>query len=183
MALSLKSCRPLLLNCHPNGNCAFWKLGQAQAARRRRCCLSCLPTKPDYHFTDLSDLFLSRAEERFAAYPFVSYGIMDIEKPLAEQGQQPHSFDVIVAANVLHATRNLDETLAHVQELLAPGGLLILFETTAHLTWFDITTSLIEGWGLYEDGWRHDNPLLPPKQWQAALQSNWLYPGDSVPGS
>jgi acyl carrier protein len=144
-------------------------LAQAPAARRRRCCPFCPPEQTQYHFTDLSDLFLGRAEERFRAYPFVSYGIMDIEKPLAGQGYRPHSFDVIVAANVLHATRNLDETLTHVQELLAPGGLLLLFEVTSHFTWFDITTGLIEGWELYEDDWRQDNPLLPPERWQAAL--------------
>jgi len=134
-----------------------------------------LPVLPaaqtQYHFTDLSDLFLGRAEERFQAYPFVTYGILDIEKPLTDQNYRPHSFDVIVAANVLHATRNLDETLAHVRELLAPGGLLLLFEVTSHFTWFDITTGLIEGWELYEDSWRQDNPLLPPERWQAALEA------------
>jgi SAM-dependent methyltransferase len=134
--------------------------------------LPVLPARQtQYHFTDLSDLFLGRAEERFAAYPFVTYGIMDIEKAPEAQGHRPHSFDVIVAANVLHATRHLDETLAHVQALLAPGGLLVLFEVTSHFTWFDITTGLIEGWGLHEDAWRQDNPLLSPEQWQAALRA------------
>jgi predicted TPR repeat methyltransferase len=38
--------------------------------------------------------------------------------------------DLIVAANVLHATRNLEETLAHVRELLQPGGQLLLLEAT-----------------------------------------------------
>jgi acyl transferase domain-containing protein/SAM-dependent methyltransferase/acyl carrier protein len=134
--------------------------------------LPVLPARQtQYHFTDLSDLFLGRAEERYAAYPFVTYGIMDIEKAPEAQGHRPHSFDVIVAANVLHATRHLDETLAHVQALLAPGGLLLLFEVTSHFTWFDITTGLIEGWGLHEDAWRQDNPLLSPEQWQAALRA------------
>jgi hypothetical protein len=87
------------------------------------------------------------------------------------QGFKPHTFDIVVAANVLHATRDLPETLAHVRSLLAPGGLLLLFEVTEHLGWFDITTGLIEGWGRFEDDLRQDNPLLSATQWHEALIS------------
>jgi SAM-dependent methyltransferase len=130
------------------------------------------PERVVYHFSDVSDFFLARARERFAAYPFVCYGLLDIEREPAEQGYPPHSFDIVVAANVLHATRNLDRTLHHVRELLAPGGVLIAYEATSHPRWADITTGLIEGWQLFEDTWRDDNPLLAPKRWDEALRAN-----------
>ena len=57
----------------------------------------------------------------------------------------------MIAANVLHATRDLDVTLEHVRALLAPGGVLVAYEATHHPRWFDVTTALIEGWQRFED--------------------------------
>ena len=51
-------------------------------------------------------------------------------------------------------------TLAHVRSLLAPGGVLVAFESTRHPRWFDVTTGLIEGWQRFEDAWRTDVPLI-----------------------
>ncbi len=125
-----------------------------------------------YHFTDVSDFFLGRAEERFAAYPFVRYGILNVENDPQEQGYAAGSFDVIIGANVLHATTDLNQTLQNVRSLLAPGGLLLVYEATDHPAWFDITVGLIEGWSLFEDNWRRDNPLLTPQIWADAMGAN-----------
>ena len=95
--------------------------------------------------------------------------LLDLERAPAEQGWAPGSYHVVVAANVLHATRDLDRTLAHVRGLLAPGGLLVAYEATEHLPWFDVTTGLIEGWQRFDDHWRVDHPLLAPARWREAL--------------
>jgi SAM-dependent methyltransferase len=117
----------------------------------------------------MSEFFFSQAAELFREYPFVRYGVLDVERDPREQGYGARSFDVVVAANVLHATRNLDETLDHVASLLAPGGVLVLYETTHHPSWFDISIGLIEGWQRFEDDLRADNPLLTLKQWESLL--------------
>jgi acyl transferase domain-containing protein/trans-aconitate methyltransferase len=122
-----------------------------------------------YLFTDLSDLFLARAAQRFEAYPFVRYRLFDAEGDPAAQGVGVHAYDLVVAANVLHATRDLRATLAGVRTLLAPGGVLLLYETTAHPAWFDVTIGLIEGWSRFEDDLRGNHPLLPPERWREAL--------------
>jgi acyl transferase domain-containing protein/SAM-dependent methyltransferase len=127
------------------------------------------PDATDYLFTDLSEFFLQRAEERFAAYRFVRYGILDAERDPEEQGAGRHAFDVVVAANVLHATQDLHTTLENVRALLAPGGLLLVVEATRHPTWFDVTIGLIEGWSRFDDDLRGDHPLLTPDAWRAAL--------------
>ena len=127
------------------------------------------PNGGSYTFTDVSDFFLTRAAERFAAYPFIRYAQLDIEQPPAAQGFVPGSYDLVIAANVLHATRDLDVTLTHVHELLAPGATMIAFESTRHPRWFDITTALIEGWQRFEDEWRTDVPLIDTDRWRAAL--------------
>jgi len=140
-----------------------------------------MPSDSVYHFTDVSDFFLARAAQNYAAYPFVQYGLLNIENEPSQQGYALHSFDVVAAANVLHATTNLDQTLQHVLSLLKPGGMLLLYETTRHPSWFDITTGLIEGWQQFDDNWRGDNPLLPPSKWSAALAANGFVTSTSFP--
>jgi SAM-dependent methyltransferase len=127
------------------------------------------PDASEYFFTDVSDIFLNRARNKFAAYPFVRYGLLDVERNPAEQGYPKGAVDVVVATNVLHATRDLRATIQRVKSLLAPGGLLILCEVTTHHGWFDVTTGLIEGWLVFEDGLRGDHPLLSGEVWRDAL--------------
>ena len=127
------------------------------------------PEGTSYTFTDVSDFFLVRAAERFSDHGFVHYSQLDLEQPPEAQGYPLAGFDVVIAANVLHATRDLDKTLAHVRSVLAPGGLLVAFESTRHPRWFDVSTGLIEGWQRFEDSWRTDVPLIDAERWRDAL--------------
>ncbi len=127
------------------------------------------PRRTSYLFTDVSDLFLASARERLAEYPFVEYALFDVENDPSAQGVAEGSFDLILAANVLHATRDLRATVARVRSLLAPGGVLVLSETTSHPYYFDVTTGLIEGWQSFADDLRGDNPLVPAKTWLSLL--------------
>ncbi len=131
---------------------------------------SVLPALPadrsEYVFTDVSRLFLSRAEQKFAAYPFVEYKLLDIESDPIGQGFAAHQFDIVVAANVLHATGDLRRTLANARRLLAPSGLLILLEGMGPQRWVDLTFGLTEGWWKFSDlDRRPSHPLLPRKAW------------------
>ena len=146
------------------------------------------PATSSYLFTDLSEAFLERGRERFAAFPFVRYGCFDIEKDAAEQGCAANSFDIVVAANVVHATRNVRAALATACSLLAPGGLLVLIETTTHMPWFDVTTGLIEGWQSFADDDRRDHPLLDPGAWKSILADSGFaacgsYPAQDSPAA
>jgi acyl transferase domain-containing protein/SAM-dependent methyltransferase len=127
------------------------------------------PGRSEYVFSDVSDLFLTRARDKFAAFPFASFALFDLEKDLEPQGFALHSFDVIVAANVVHAARDLDAALKRMNLLLASGGILVLVEATHHHGWFDFTTGLIEGWQHFADDLRGEHPLLTPEQWKNGL--------------
>jgi malonyl CoA-acyl carrier protein transacylase/SAM-dependent methyltransferase len=131
--------------------------------------LPVLPSGTSYYFTDVSDIFLRHGARKFADYPFVLYQHLDIEHDCSAQGFTPGSFDVVVATNVLHATKDLHDTLERVRSLLSPGGLLILCEVTKNLSWLDITTALIEGWQTFEDSYRRDHPLLSAATWNQLM--------------
>ena len=138
------------------------------------------PNRTSYTFTDVSDLFLKRAQERFSQYPFVQYRILNIDCD-PEQGFSPETFDIVIAANVLHATRDLPATIQRVCSLLGEGGLLLLSETTAHPRVFDITTGLIEGWQAFEDDARADNPLITDQKWVELLTAGGFQAAAAFP--
>ncbi len=74
--------------------------------------LPVLPTgQVEYVFTDVSRLFVAQAPPRFQAFPFVHYQVLDLEQDPAVQGFADGQFDLIVAANVLHATADLRRCL------------------------------------------------------------------------
>jgi len=140
-------------------------------------------TSFEYTLTDVSDFFLTRAAGRFAEYQEIDYSLLDIERSPEDQGYGANGFDVVIAANVLHATRDLDATLAHVQSLLAPGGVLVAFESIHHPPWFDVTTGLIEGWNRFEDSWRTDVPLIDTDTWRSALDAAGFEHVEALPGA
>lgn len=108
---------------------------------------------PGYTYTDISASFLRHGRDRFGAlYDGMEFKRLDIEGDTTAQGFPDAGFDVAVAANVLHATRNLRHSLAHVRRLLRPDGWLVLREITAPLSFTTMTFGLLEGWWLSEDG-------------------------------
>jgi acyl transferase domain-containing protein/NAD(P)-dependent dehydrogenase (short-subunit alcohol dehydrogenase family)/SAM-dependent methyltransferase len=138
-----------------------------------QACLDYVPAdRIEYTFTDVSPAFVNEARERFANQTSLSYAVLDLERSPAQQNFESHAYDVVVAANVLHATRNMRETLRHVRSLLAPGGFLLLLEGTAPLRWLDLTFGLLPGWWRFagHDDLRPDYPLLSVEQWQTLLQ-------------
>ena len=125
----------------------------------------------EYVFSDVSTLFTLKAQEKFRDYSFVQYEMLDIEQDPQVQGLSNHSFDLILAANVLHATRNLRQTLQHVKQLLAPEGMLVLLEGAGHQRWLDLIFGLTDGWWRFTDtDLRASYPLLTPCQWVKTLQ-------------
>ena len=54
-----------------------------------------------YVFTDLGQSLVAEAKRRFNEFPFVEYRALDIDKDPAEQGIEPHSFDLVLASDVL----------------------------------------------------------------------------------
>nr|WP_203073874.1 non-ribosomal peptide synthetase [Roseomonas ponticola] len=134
-----------------------------------------------YRFTDVSQAFLTAATRKFAGAD-LSTALLDIERDPAAQGFAPGCADVVLAANVLHATADLGATLAHIRGLLAPGGVLLLVESTARRRWIDIVFGLTEGWWRFTDTTRRpDHPLLTLDAWRALLaESGFEVPGDAT---
>src|SRR5262249_13557518 len=109
-----------------------------------------------------------------ARFPWVQFARLNIEDDPVPQGFQRESFDIIYAANTLHDTRSIANTLAQVKTLLKPGGLLILNEFTAMQDVLLFTGGLLYGYWLFEDPELRlqDSCLLDVEHWQAALATS-----------
>ncbi|KAI9848698.1 MAG: putative Hybrid PKS-NRPS biosynthetic cluster [Sclerophora amabilis] len=125
-----------------------------------------------YAFTDISSGFFEKASEVFASYSSnMTFKVLDIEKDIEQQGFADGSFDLIIASLVLHATRNLEETLRNVRRLLRPGGYLLLLEITENEQMrFGLIFGGLAGWWLgYDDG-RAFSPCIGLDEWSTLLK-------------
>ncbi|KAI3396960.1 hypothetical protein diail_11360 [Diaporthe ilicicola] len=82
-----------------------------------------------YTFTDISTGFFETAQEVFSPIgDKMIFKPLDCEKDIVAQGYEEHSYDLVVASLVLHATTDLRRTLANARRLLKPGGYLVMQE-------------------------------------------------------
>ncbi|HEV7673037.1 MAG TPA: SDR family NAD(P)-dependent oxidoreductase [Candidatus Angelobacter sp.] len=127
----------------------------------------------EFCFSDVSLAFTRHAKDRFAdRYPWIDYRSLDIEQDLSRQGFGDHTFDIIVASNVLHDTHDIEVTLQQTRRLLRAGGLLIMNEYTSVKDCLSFSGALLHGWWLFRDPQRRlsDSCLLSVPQWRSALE-------------
>jgi acyl transferase domain-containing protein/NADPH:quinone reductase-like Zn-dependent oxidoreductase/SAM-dependent methyltransferase/acyl carrier protein len=129
------------------------------------------PQRVEYVFTDLAPLQVRQAEQKFRQYSFIQYRTLDIESDPIKQGLAAHSFDVILASDLLHATRDLRLTLERVARLIGSGGELVLLEWTRAPLGTVLVFGLLKGWWLFTDETVRDaDPWVPLRVWQSLLE-------------
>lgn len=136
--------------------------------------LPALPAdRATYVFTDVSELFTSQAAQEFTNVDFLEYRLLDIERDPRDQGFEAGEFDLIIASNVLHATRDLERSVKHARQLLRPNGLMLLLEGTRPLRLLDLIFGITDGWWRFEDrALRPAYPLVSTDTWRDVLTSN-----------
>lgn len=124
-----------------------------------------------YTFTDLSPAFLEQAREAYKHQgELMSFQPLDIERDPRAQGFAAGQYDLVVAANVLHAVSDIDSTLRHVRQLLKPGAKLVLYELTEP-AWVlaNFCFGLFPGWWRATEKERQWSPLLRVESWEHHL--------------
>lgn len=94
----------------------------------------------NYCFTDVSQFFINNAKARYANYGFLEYKLLDINKEYTAQGFISKKYDIILCANVLHNSQNIEENLSKIKKLLKADGYLVIIEATKES--YLLTTSL-----------------------------------------
>ncbi|MBN2801589.1 MAG: SDR family NAD(P)-dependent oxidoreductase [Deltaproteobacteria bacterium] len=127
------------------------------------------PKQTQYIFTDVSRYFNEQAMIRFTDFPFVEFDVLDIEQPPENQGYLLNSFDLVIASNVIHATKDLEITLKNVHSLLAKDGVFTLLEVTGVPMYLDLSFGMTEGWWRFDDKYRDGHCTLSKEKWHEAL--------------
>lgn len=125
-----------------------------------------------YTYTDISSGFFETARERFQDYAGrMTFKTFDIEKSPGSQGYNECSYDLVIASNVLHATKELEETMKNTRQLLKPGGTLVLLEVTnSEALRNGLPMGGLTGWWVGAASGRPWGPTLSLRQWDSLLR-------------
>lgn len=125
-----------------------------------------------YVLTNKDDLRLSHAEQKFQEHSSISHQLFDIEEDPLNQGFEPHSFDLIIAPEIMKSVSNISKALTNIRQLIASKGLLIFMEDPEAPTPADLIIDLLKK-RPYLAGTNGDNPepWLPPDQWKKNLEA------------
>lgn len=82
--------------------------------------------------SDVSVSLLWRTRSRIAGRArnySIEFKRLDFDQPLIAQGLSGRSFDMIIAVNALHNSRNIIETLTNIKPLLSNVGIVVVVES------------------------------------------------------
>lgn len=82
----------------------------------------------DYYFTDVSNYFLNEAKVKFKAYPWIRYGLYNINEEYWKQGHKASSYDIILSSNVMHNSVSCPDVLKKLREIAVPDGAFLLVD-------------------------------------------------------
>jgi SAM-dependent methyltransferase len=123
-----------------------------------------------YCYTDISSGFFEKARAKFAHWERrMDFKTLDVSKDPLHQGFEEQQFDLIIAANVLHATPSLDVTVANCRKLLKNGGRMILMEVSRLTLTINTIFGTLPGWWMSEDG-RKDTPTISVADWDKVVR-------------
>lgn len=123
-----------------------------------------------YWFTDASPLLVASSSGQFGTDHGIEYHKLDIELPPNQQGVPEGTFDLVIAANVLHATADLRTSLTHVRRLLREDGFMVALEGVRPEYFLDLVFGMTKGWWRFRDAdLRPDYPLISERQWVSLL--------------
>ncbi|MFZ5637349.1 MAG: SDR family NAD(P)-dependent oxidoreductase [Pseudomonadota bacterium] len=162
-------------HARPGARVRLLEVGAGRGATTRHVVRALVPHAEaiaEYTFTDISAAFIGNDRRVALDFPaYVAYRTFDVERDPAAQGLDLGAYDIVIAANVLHATEDLERTLRHCKALLARGGILLLQELTGNPLYAHVTYGLLEGWWRFADSWLRvtGGPAASPEAWAELL--------------
>ncbi|KAF2795005.1 hypothetical protein K505DRAFT_302867 [Melanomma pulvis-pyrius CBS 109.77] len=135
-----------------------------------------------YMYTDISSGLFEAAQQAFDSHlDKMSFKVLDISKDIRQQGYNEHTYDIVIASWVLHATPNLRETITNVRSLIKPGGFLLVTELhDENLARAGTIFGALPGWWLGVEDGRALSPAIDPSHWDNLLRDCGFSGCDSV---
>jgi 3-oxoacyl-(acyl-carrier-protein) synthase/pimeloyl-ACP methyl ester carboxylesterase/acyl carrier protein/2-polyprenyl-3-methyl-5-hydroxy-6-metoxy-1,4-benzoquinol methylase len=125
-----------------------------------------------YHYTDISPSFESHALKFSEKFNFIEFSTLDVEDLTSKRMIQDFNADIIIASNVLHATKDIRNTIRNAASLANPNGVIIINELTEYQNFLTFTFGLFDGWWLFDDNELRieGSPLICKENWKKILE-------------
>ena len=120
----------------------------------------------EYNF--VSGGFVTPSQDQ-AGPMMVEYSTLDLQEDPDEQGFEGQQYDLIIADNTVHNTKNVSESLKHLRKLLRPDGYLVLQELCPRSKWINFIFGTHPRWWCGSNDERPQEPYLDLQSWQREL--------------
>lgn len=119
-------------------------------------------------YTFTSTGFIS-GKDQPKPFPNMEYSTLDISKDLEEQDFEGRQYDLVIASNAVHVTKNIRESLKNIRRLLYPGGRLLLQELCPSSKWINYILGVLPNWWHGSADGRPNEPYIDVKRWESEL--------------
>ena len=139
------------------------------------------PRFATFDFTDVAPSFLPEVADRFRTWSNrMTFKTLDIDNDPCQQGFQKNSYDLVFAASVLHATKDLNITVRNIRKLLKPCGKLVIIEITGdNKLAMPFSFGTVPGWWASTDT-REQGPCVSTEIWGRIFEANGFSGIDAV---
>lgn len=122
----------------------------------------------EYWFTDIGPSFLAdyRRKQGGQVPENLHFKVLDITKPFAGQGFGDQSFDLVIGANVMQATADMQAVMQHIRAALKPGGWICMVQLYRIEALQQLIFGLSPGWWNYlSDPYGRETPYFDLPEW------------------
>ncbi|KAK4184061.1 hypothetical protein QBC35DRAFT_541212 [Podospora australis] len=170
---------------HQNPHMNILEVGAGTGALTRAIFDEIGTTFSSYTFTDSSPAWFESAKSW--AEPHLhktTFQTLNVGEDLFSQGFQPHSYDLVTTALVLHAVPDVERALLNIRQLLKPGGHLIVLDLlpTRSTVYGLIFGTSPEWWSRSTDGQASSSPAIDLPTWHSLLQRTGFTGHDTLSG-
>ncbi|KAI2465872.1 fatty acid synthase S-acetyltransferase [Annulohypoxylon bovei var. microspora] len=120
------------------------------------------------NYTFTSTGFISGKDQQ-KPFPNMEYATLDISKDLEDQEFEGRQYDLIIASNAVHITKNIQESLKNIKKLLRPDGRLLLQELCPSSKWINYIFGVSPNWWYGSADNRSNEPYFDVKRWESEL--------------
>ncbi|OJZ91332.1 hypothetical protein ASPFODRAFT_41758 [Aspergillus luchuensis CBS 106.47] len=126
-----------------------------------------------YTFTNNSPTSFAEVQERLAQHKDrISYQVLNILSDPVQQDFREHSYDLIVAADMIWCAESLVQTLENIRRLLKPGGYLVVRTgTNTNINRLGLIVSSLKRWWSDENG-NPQSPVVSLQKWDLLLKTS-----------
>ncbi len=154
--------------------------GTGRATQAVLAALAPLAGRFDYVCTDRSPALLEAARTRLAATADgVRFERLDLAAPV-QPNDALGAFDIVIAANAVHALADIAEGLRHLKARLGRDGVLVLDEPTRPRDALTLTLGLLSDWWRTDPARTAPGALLSAPRWEEVLREE--FPAVDVSG-